>query len=84
MKDMHPTHILTQQLLESFHKRLCRLEFQYLSGIEHKRGREKDETELLTALKTDFDRGYPDLSRRPYDLLQVVNSFICMQLWKKF
>ena len=69
---MDSTNILTQQLLESLHMRLCRLEFQYLSGKELKRGREIDEREILEELKAEFEKKYPEDRDKPYQLTNII------------
>ena len=71
---MDSTNIVTHQLLESLHTRLCRLEFQYLSGkeLKIKRDREMDERGMLEELKAEFERRYPEDRDKKYQLTNII------------
>ena len=71
-ENMDSTNIVTQQLLESLHMRLCRLEFQYLSGKGLKRGRDIDEREMLEELTAEYKKKYPNDWDEPYFLSGII------------
>ena len=69
---MNSTHILTQQILESFHTRLRSLE--YLTGL--KRAREKDDWEMLNEVFKEYQTRYPSPSNRPYTMKDVEQNSV--------
>ena len=69
---MNWSHRLTQQLLETFHTRICRLE--YLSG-KLKRPLDKDDWTVLEEVYEEYRTRYPNPTNRPYTMQNVeVNS----------